>query len=181
MRHALNSDKIKVIGVISILMCICVAVYLGFGKDIAKVTGCIAEVKKYVTAEYSEVSTYLDSEGVMQVETDYWSEAASDVHKTTTVNGDLYTSSTGNNVTLVGVNYYPPMPQHDTGLSRGAGFDRFKKHTDTKLTISNEGLGKHDSFVEGIGSSAKCLSKLNKFITINTWYGISYSSDFGGE
>ena len=134
-------------------------VWFGFGEETYRITQCQSTVSKYVTAEMS--SYELNFEG--EFEHDYWSEQASEV----------YTESVINEMPV-----YPPMPPHDKSFKRDSDFDRFSFHTDSKLTVRGINSLGATSFTQSISKAESCLDRLEEFISVDTWYTITYSSDF---
>jgi len=171
-----NLTKTQYIAIASGLL-FTVVVFAGLSEKMYKVAECRATVNRYVTAEYSETSTSIDFEGNLSVDTDYWSEPASNTHRITTVNGELASSDfEGSSVSYQA--FYPPMPQWDNSMRRHADFDNFKKHTDTNLTVFIKLNEESDYFSNPISDNPKCIGKLNNTIIVDTWYGITYGSEF---
>ena len=166
----INEHKITVFVVLTLVI---ITVFVGFSSEQVKVTECRATVTRYVTAEYSELCLGCD-----YWEKDYWSEPASIKHTVITINSELYSSSQDTNLTVMGSVYYPPYPEHDKSLSQEHHFDNFQKHSETNLLVSTDFLGVTDSFSEGVNKMFSCTEKLGSFVVVNTWFGISYSSDF---
>lgn len=143
------------------------AVIGGFDKKEARVTGCTVTASKYVTAEFSQFS-----EG----DWDYWSETASKTKVAITVNGELdYSNST---TTVTNKAHFPAMPKAEEKWQRLSDFDKYKYHTDSKLVVSIKRMGLLDSFTEPSHKNPSCLNTMHKVIWINTWYGVSFDSDF---
>jgi len=154
-KYSKYKDALIVIGAGSLV----VLVWFGFGEETYRITQCQSTVSKYVTAEMSELST--DFEGNLEV--DYWSEQASEV----------YTESVINEMPV-----YPPMPPHDKSFKNDSDFDNFRFHTDTKLTVRGTNSLGDTSFTQHISKAESCLDRLEQFISVDTWYTITYSSDF---
>lgn len=155
----------------------------GFSNAISSVDQCRATVKKYVTAEYSEmtVSMCTDFEGNMStcMETDYWSEPASDVFVALTVNGELQGRQYFETDLRYGA-HYPIMPAHDTRMRSHPDFDNFEYHTNAslKVLVTDKLTNESSVFSEPMSDNSKCINKLGGVITVDNWYGITYSSDF---
>lgn len=167
---------------ISCLMGI-VFVWIGFDTTKSKVQACTASVTKYVTAEFSEwvTSACTDYDGNLTTctETEYWSEPASEVWSSATVNGNP-TQGDYNGSMVNGV-FHPNTPPRYEDMSRIPDFDNFKTNVDTSLEVSVSFLGELDFFTQSIRLNEKCISMLGELIVIDTWYGIKYSSDFYPE
>ena len=144
-------------------------IYFGFDYKLDRILSCHASVTKYVTAEYSE--TTLGFEG--QLETDYWSDPASEVYRVSFSNGGAPTTSHDMELTGTGNLYYPPMPAPYKDYSR-VGFDGFQQHTKTSLEVYIQG----SSFSEPLSKYPECVDKIDRFARIDTWYGFSYASNF---
>lgn len=155
----LNTDRKSLIVSAIAFVVSSTAIYAGYSKNMSVLKECHASVKRYVTAEYSEVSTSIDMEGNVSTSTDFWSEPASEVYSTLKINE---------------LPEYPPMPSKWLEMRRDYGFDNFQEHTDTNLKI----VTGNTSFSEPIGDTKKCLDKLNQVIIVKTWYGISYGSEW---
>lgn len=164
-------------------MCAIIAFVAGFGSKIAKIDHCVARVDRYVTAEYSAVTVTpcFNGDGSLStcVETDYWSEPASEVFSITTQDGVAMPSNLKSTEIHHGV-YFPPMPPRWDDVKKGSDFDGFKQHTDTGLRVFNTDFGNEnqDSFREPISKHTKCLDTIGDFVSIKTWYGSTYSSEF---
>lgn len=140
-----------------------VLVWLGFGTEPYRVDVCRSTVSKYVTAEFSELVTGIDFEGKIYTELDTWSDAASNVFTETVVNE---------------APFYPPMPEHDTTIKSEPNFDNFRFHTETKFTVEAYNDNDRTSFDDDITKAPSCISKLGKNVMVNTWWTLTYSSDF---
>lgn len=158
----------------------CFLVWFGFGTEYAKVNTCQAIVTKKVTAEFSEVTSSLNADGTISTDIDSWSEDASPTYKVVTDNGDVSYISHNFDLTRSGDVYWPPMPKHDPSFSRDLDFDNFKYRTDSTLKVYTTFTisGEPSVFTEPVSRYGKCLNKLQNYIQVKTWYGISYSSDF---
>jgi hypothetical protein len=97
------------------------------------------------------------------METDYWSKPASKVAAVTVIND---------------VVIYPDMPERRESMRNMSDFDNFQNHTDTSLMVYVYNSKVDDYFSESIHKNAQCLEKVDQWISINTWYGVTYSSDF---
>lgn len=137
--------------------------YFGYDTIQDKVVECRSEVSKYVIAEYSEYS-------FMNEEWDYWSESASAIHTAITVDGYIRASNSDIKFNHSDGVYYPTMPIRDESMSKDKGFDSFKNHIDTKLTVVMSKM----EFNEPISKTPRCFTNLGKIISVKTWYGISY-------
>jgi len=149
-------------------------VALGFGYRIAEITACSVVVEKFVTAEYSEIS--VDFEGNLY--TDYWSEQASAVYVTETLNGDLVGKSHDFKVELRNNTFWPEMPLPDLSMSKEPYFDRFSRQSKSALHISASDGELKMSFVEPARKNTACISRLGQYSDVKTWYGHAYGSDF---
>ncbi len=111
-------------------------------------------------------------------DTDYWSEAASEVFVVVTTNGEL--STRGLQTTIQYGAHYPPMPPHNTRMRRDMDFDNFsfKTKAELKVHVTDEITGESSTFSDPISSNPRCVEKLNQFISVKTWYGITFGSDF---
>lgn len=151
-----------------------IVTFCGYGTEISKITDCVTTVKKYVTAEYSDIECGIDFEGNSYCDTDYWSESASDVFEIVTVNGNMGYKA-GYFKPLFSSGYYsPPMPSPDKSMSTGSDFNNFLDHSDSKLEVQTN----KTRFTEPAYKTESCLNKLGGRIFVKTWYGISYGSDF---
>lgn len=139
----------------------------GMSEKMFKVDDCVASVTRFVTAEFSQyhssVCVNMDGEIEDCSYWDYWSEPASNVSSATFVNDAVV---------------YPEMPKHDLSMKSLEYFDRFKKQTNTNLTVFISLMGESDSFTDGIGKNKECIDNRDNVIIVNTWYGITYSSEF---
>tara|TARA_R100000951_G_scaffold115487_2_gene123724 strand:- start:1 stop:528 length:528 start_codon:yes stop_codon:yes gene_type:complete len=155
-------------------------VYFGFGGEIAKVSSCESTVTKYVTAEYSEVSTSIDIEGNLTTDTEYWSKQASNKNTVATLNGEVSFVSGRFEVYESNGYSYPRMPDHDISMKLDSNFDRFAFHDQRNLSVGIVTVldGEHSSFDDPITKTKSCIDKLNSHVYIKTWYGITYSSEF---
>lgn len=166
-------DKKKVC-ILSGIVIFGVSIFCGYGTEINKVSDCVTTVKKYVTAEYSDIDCGIDFEGNSYCDTDHWSEPASDTFEIVTVNGII---SYKKGVFEEGFNngyYFPPMPLHDKSMKSQSDFDSFADHIDSKLEVQTE----KNRFTEPVHKTESCLKKIGGRIFVKTWYGISYGSDF---
>ena len=140
-----------------------VFIWAGFNTSQYRIDICRSEVSKYVTAEYSEMISGVDMNGNFYSEMDTWSERASETYKNVAVNEMVD---------------YPPMPEHDISLKKEPHFDGFRFHTNGKLTVEAFSYTDRTIFTEDISKSTKCLSKLDQYVDIKTWWSVSYGSDF---
>lgn len=155
-------------------------VWYGFGEDQGIVQECEVIVQKYVTAEYSEYSCGLDMEGNTSCDTDYWSEEASDTFKVVTLNNQIaYSNVEDEWISQSTYGFYePPMPPHDVSMKKDFDFDNFQNHRDVTMRVYVERKGEKDYFTESESYHNTCNTMREKqgFITIKTWYGISYGA-----
>lgn len=155
-------------------------IYFGFGGEIAVISKCESTVSKYVTAEYSETTVGIDMEGNAYTDTDYWSEPASAVNTVTTVNGENIIVNGNFNYTESSGYFSPDMPRHDVSMKSDYDFDNFQFHNDKNLKVSIKSIdtGEYGYFQDPISKTAICIDKLDSHVYIETWYTITYSSDF---
>ena len=178
-------SKIKkhplILWVFGILLLI-VTIWYGYDKTVGVIINCKAITQKYVTAEYSEdtVEICYDADYIPYTctDTEYWSEPASDTWVAIAINGELTMASADTHIDNGA--HYTDTPPHNINLRRTRNFDRFKKHTDTKLTITtkDEFTKEITTFSEPITKTANCNMKVNKPVIVKTWYGITYGSEF---
>lgn len=162
---------------IAVIFLLTIFIFSGFSEKMYQVAECRATVNRYVTAEYSETSVSMDMDGNIYTDTDYWSEPASDTYRIITINGELASSDfKGSSVSYK--SFYPPMPQWDKSMSSHTDFDSFRKHTDTDLKVLIKLNGESDRFSSPISDNPNCIAKLNGTIIVDTWYGITYDSEF---
>lgn len=155
----LNEQQTQVLAAVALA----IFVVLGFGSDDYKITSCYSTVYKYVTAEYSETTFGIDSEGMPTTDTSYWSEPASEVYSENAIN-DIVA--------------YPPMPPHNKALANDHDFDNFQFHTDTNLLIRASNTEEKTSFNEAISKAAGCINNINTTVVVKTWWTITYGTDF---
>lgn len=148
---------------LAILVIAMAVTFSGFSQEMYKVNECHSIVTKYVTAEYSETTTSLDMDGNVSTDTDYWSEPASEVYSITKVNE---------------LPEYPPMPTHDISMKREFDFDNFKFHTDASVKVLASQMKNKTQFSVGINQAGKCIAKVDSVVIVDTWYSITYSSNF---
>ena len=152
-----------------------VAIGLGFNSDIYKVKHCVATVKKYVMAEYSETTTEscTDANGNSSLctSTDYWEERASQVFTVNTVDG-VAQSEPNSRLHEAG---YPSMPQPDKGMAASLDFDRFSRHTDESLNIQIENDAGSDIVSKSISFNPHCIKTIGLYTIVRNWYGFNYS------
>lgn len=169
-----RDNKIKLASAVSVVFLI----WFGFGESKADITKCESTVTKYVTAEFSEFVTGIDMDGDVYTELDSWSDAASLIFITVSVDGYLESNSHNFNVNELSGYFSPPMPEHNIKAKREPHFDNFRYHNQGNLkiyTYSNDG---YDSFNDPIGLTSKCISKLQTEIIVKQWYSISYGSEW---
>lgn len=170
----------KKFGAIAAAVVALIAIFLGFGKEMARIDQCYATAEKWVTAEYSETSMQMDFDGNMYLDTDYWSEYASPIYHVATINGtDIISSHKGVPVTLMKRGYYsPPMPKVDGNYNTGSTFDGYDKHlkTNLRVTVIRNGF-ESDYFNDPISDNPRCIERLGSLVAIKTWYSIVYSSE----
>lgn len=142
---------------------LCGMVYVGYGEENYTVDVCRSTVSKYVTADFSEIVTGIDFEGNLYTELDSWSEPASEVYTETVVND---------------IPVFPPMPEHDISINKESNFDRFRFHTNTKLTIEAYNSEDRKSFTEDIIKAPNCINMIDRTVSVKTWWTITYGSDF---
>lgn len=157
------------------------ATWFGFDHTYGKVLECKITSEAWVTAEYSEYSTYVNADGTVGSQTDYWSEPASERYTAITRNGEL-TGVYGHFEPIrTGNNYYkPPMPAWDGSMSNDPDFDNFEQRRESKLTVTTH-LTVEDvssTFTSSARKNTMCLDKLDNYIQVKTWYGITYDSEF---
>jgi|TARA_R110000851_G_scaffold219766_2_gene372484 hypothetical protein len=164
-----------------------ILVWFGYDVRYDTIRQCEVESVAYVTAEFSETypSTYINLDGdvVATIETDYWSEAASDVYVFITINGVLTKSNGVLNKWSSEGWAMPKMPSHwgyDKNLRNRFDFDGYKYHMQTKLTVNaiNADSYEDHSFTESTNKNLLCISKVDEAVEVKTWWGISYGSDF---
>lgn len=155
-----------------------VAIFLGFGKEMARIDQCYATVEKHITAEYSESSMQMDFDGNWYLDTDYWSEYASLIYHVATINGvDVISSHKITSTLMTNGAYYPPMPLVD-GNYKTSSFDRYQKHTKTNLRVTViRGDGESDYFNDPISDNPRCVERLGNLVVVKTWFGMTYSSE----
>lgn len=166
---------IKGLAVIAIL----ILVVLGFDKRTATLEDCWGSVSTYVTAEFSEMSTEVDSEGNLYTDWDHWSEPASVVNKVVTHNGTLF-SINGNFTTKESAGtWYPPIPDKWDVMRKDASFDDFKNHIDATLRVHvrEHVSGEKSDIGQNVRKANSCIERLDSIIIVSTWYGITFSSN----
>lgn len=136
---------------------------LGFGESNYKIDICKSVVKKYVTAEFSEVVVGIGMDGNVYSELYFWSEPASDVNEEITINEPPY---------------YPEMPSHDKSISQEVNFDNFNFHTYANVYVQAYNDTERTGFSENISEASKCIGKIDSYVSVNDWWGITYSSEF---
>ena len=152
--------------------------YLGFDKESAQIVNCEAIIKKYVLARYEEETCYIDEDGFNNCDTDYWTEDASDVWYTKTVNNELL-SSYGEEIKATPSGYYDVgMPPYDNSFSEDYDFDRFTFEKDKTLKVTIKLDNEYKIFDDPIHTNNTCNSKreLGVMTTVKTWYGIPYGT-----
>ena len=171
------TDNKKIALVVVCTLVAIVFVYYGFSSTITKVNQCTAIVKKYVTAEYSE-SASTKSKYEEGLPTSYWSEPASEIFIAVTTNGEF--SGAEWPTTIQYGAHYPPMPPHNTRMRKSYDFDNFSFKTvaDLKVHVTDEMTGESSEFSDPISKNPRCVEKLNQFISVKTWYAITYGSEF---
>jgi len=179
MKQFYNKHKPYVIASIAILTAL--FVWFGFDHTYGKVLNCKVKSEAWVTAEYSEYSTSINADGTVSGETDYWSEPASEHYTAITNNGEL-TGLYGNfEPILTGSAYYkPPMPPWDGSMANDYDFDNFEQRRNNELIVTTH-LTVEDvssTFTSSARKNPKCIDKLDAYIQVKTWYGITYESDF---
>jgi len=160
-----------------------VTVAYGFDSKQSRLVTCETRVNSYVVAHYSEYipETCIDFEDMMPYDcstTNSWTDAASDVYRTVSINGELINTSHEFSTNERGGVFYPPMPAHDVSMSRINHFDNFQRKTDGALTVVTKFLEVQDTFIEPMSKTLSCIEKIDKFIEVKSWYGRSYGSDF---
>lgn len=172
----------KPVRITLVVILIFILTVVGFGTTVEKVTSCRVDYSSWVTAEYSELVTELNFEGDLETSIDRWSESASDKYSVTTLNNNVeYKSGYFKPILTSGGYYISPMPERDYSMKNDRHFDNFREHRSSVLTVYTESLGKEkesNDFREPADHNTLCMNKLKKVITVNTWYGITYSSDF---
>ena len=176
-----NAETIKVVAIGLALVVSGAIIVGGFSTSDAIVTQCKVIVSKYVTAEFSSTSVVVDAEGNTSTDVDFWSEIASDVHMTTTVDGRLHSINADVEVyTNASGYFYTAIPNWDKSASRDIDFDEFKKHTDMELTVSVYDITaeEYDYFTDSIIWNSKCIDMLQSMVAVKTWYGIRYGAEW---
>lgn len=173
-----NRTRIKVA---TAIVALSVFVGLGFDDHIARVAECQANVKTYVTAEFSEdylvPYTYSCGQNMtcsgVRTETRYWSKPASSINSAFTRDGKLE-SNVGGEPRMSRGFYTPPIPRVNVDYSRDYDFDGYRDHTDKGLyTIFTDGTN------AGMNASEylSCLTKIGDRVQVNTWYGWQYGAE----
>lgn len=179
MKRFYNKYKPYVLAALAVL--IAVFIWFGFDHTYGKVMQCKVSSSAWVTAEYSETSASVDANGNVSVDTDYWSEPASPVFEAVTVNGELVGVYGNFKPIETGSQYFkPPMPHWDGSMASDFNFDSFAKHRENKLIVSTH-LTIEDvpsTFTSSASKNPACINKLDAYIQVKTWYGITYESDF---
>jgi len=148
-------------------------VALGFSSYVTTIESCELTITRYVLAEFSEVElvTGIDVDGAVytEPETSYWTQPASVVNYTHSLNGELI----GHNGPHAEANGYmfPDMPVGRLEGSR-SGFDRLRRHTDT-VAVSGFAEGSYVSRSTATHYNA-CLAELERPVVVQTWYGHAY-------
>jgi len=176
MIRELEENKVVIIVV---LLSIAIFFY-GFDSKDSLVKRCDSTYSKYVVANYSETTMAIDMDGNVYSDYDSWTEPASDVFRVITVNGVLNGQSDVFEVIKNGDYYLPKnMPPHDQAMKRERDFDNFSflSKSNLEIYIYSENGG-HDKFNEPISDTSLCISKIDQYVVVKTWYSISYSSDF---
>ena len=159
MNTYIQKYKLHLMGVLVLLLLI----WAGFSQRMYTVISCSSTVSRYVTAEYSETYVSVDMEGMPTTEYNYYSSPASEVYTITKINE---------------MPEYPPMPDHDTSMGTDFDFDNFQFHTDTNLAVLAKDAGGSTAFSTSISKAKSCIESINHAVIVDTWYTITYSSDF---
>lgn len=178
--YRFNKERWRICAAVVVILSV---VLFGFEKRLATLDQCKAVVSRYITAEYSEttisVCTNMDGHVSTCMDTDYWSEPASEVFTVTTVDGYLF-SILGEFTPLQSTNaWLPPMPHEWKDMRNSSTFDRFKYHTDSKLHlfVKEHVSGETSRIGQNLNKTPRCLERLNQTIVVSTWYNITFSSN----
>lgn len=183
-------NRLKLGGVISLVVAIGLSIYFGFDKTMSQVKMCVSHSERYVVANYSDTilttCSRTDDNGNTSyytcTETDYWTKPASPVYFLETINGKITMSSGGfeRPIKSYGV-FVPPFPVPDQSHKASKHFDGYSQKKREHLSVIVEGgVLKKNSFQEPISKAGVCLANVGHFVTIKTFYGKPYSSDFSG-
>lgn len=150
----------------------------GFGERSEIVEQCESSVSKSVRANYSELETGIDFDGEVYTSWNTWSEPASDVFTVKTLDGKVHSTSHRFELHDRGGYFAPPMPEHDTRMKGGRHFSRFSKGTSSNLKVRTFDGEKQRSFDTDVKGSNRCVEFIGRPITVSTWWGISYDTDW---
>lgn len=166
------TSKQRDIGIVVGVLTAVVLIYSGFGTELKRVSNCTGFAEKYITAEFSETSvsqcTDMDGYSTTCMETDYWSEPASEVFSIYTQNGKINTKHPHE---VVGGVAIPAWPEIDVDYSGDIDFDNYKRHISTKYTTTFD----DGSYVtDPINIHGYCMQMRGENISVKTWWGIGY-------
>ena len=153
-----------------------VGIYFSLDTEIIELSECHAHTKRYVVAEFSEVSTSIDSEGYVSTDVDYWEEDASEVWEAITVNGELEFSSSDSVKSEYGIFYPTNYPPVTIDYSKDFDFDRNKKKLSEQVTIYF--TDSERTMSEGVKNYPKCIENIGKLVYVKTWFGMPYSIEY---
>lgn len=183
MKIKLNKKAMITLGVASALGA---AVFAGYGKKEGVIDSCTATYQTYVTAHYSETylttcsSTDANGNWVTRacMQTRYWSNPASPVWTTRTVNNDTNTNAPE---TYLGNHGFPlhDLPPRDQSLSQHSDFDNFRNNRSIKHDVAVLMAGDYQTFDKEPSAYKGCnlMRKQKSPSTIKTWYGIAYDTE----
>jgi len=147
-------------GIVSVITFI---IWFGFSHEKYQITLCVSKVSRYVTAEFLKSETVSDKGKVYKV-----------IKPSSKLITDVYTITKSNHMPM-----YPIMPKvFNDPIKYSKGFEGFKYHTDTILTINTINDKGAKSFIKDISDAAECLDKINQYMSVKKWYLIEYSIDF---
>lgn len=141
-----------------------------------KILSCNAEYSKYWVAEFSESG--IDAYGDFYSES--WEEVVTEPRTIVTINGNVYRPEYAHYLTEYG--YYVsdnPSKPRNKRLERSYEFDRYKLKHDYRIEailISVEGES-YDLSIP-VDEYKKCISSLDRVLTVSTWYTLPSSIKF---
>ena len=150
-----------------LFVCIPIGLFLfGFGEKQVILTSYSTEFETYVLAEFSETETYIDVDGNLQTDTDYWDEKVSDTWQVHTVNDKVVDFNCPKNSLYKYTCKTPPRGFFD--MPNDGSFDGFKEVRKIKYYLHF-----NDGNYSKVNSKKfeNSKQKLNQSIKVSTWYG----------
>jgi len=143
---------------------------VGFNSKIHETAQCSALSTIKMIANYSETTTAIDMEGNPYIDTDYWTEDASNTYYVEMLNLDVIKSNIAH--TMSG-NIAVPIGefQYDETMKRDRHFDSFSVNRNSEI---------HQSFADGEYVSIKpsqyeeCFLNIGSMVEVKYWYQFAY-------